>query len=124
MKSLGIVLIVLTGLLTFHPPHFLVEAGRHPSSVGSALLEVVLAVNLGAAVLAAVGIARNARWGWVLGVVIASLAVGLYLAQQTVGLPGLPRDRWEPSRIVSLVVEALFIAVAVRQLRHRDKPVG
>jgi hypothetical protein len=32
VKALGIVLIVVTGLLTFHPPHFLLEAGRHPGN--------------------------------------------------------------------------------------------
>jgi len=123
VKTLGIVLIVITGLLTFHPPHFLLEAGRHSISPGGYLLEIWLAVNLLAAVVAAVGIARSARWGWWLGIVVAVVAVGLYLLQQTIGLPGLPKNWVEPSRIVALAVEALFVAVAVRQLGRRGAPV-
>ena len=62
VKTLGIVLIVVTGLLTFHPPHFLLEAGRHPGSVGTVLLEIGLAVNLAAALVAAA--AAPARAGF------------------------------------------------------------
>jgi hypothetical protein len=47
------------------------------------------------------------------------IAVALYLVQQTIGLPGLPKNWVEPSRLVSLAVQALFIALAIRQLRHR-----
>jgi hypothetical protein len=60
------------------------------------------------------------------GLAIACLGVGLYLAQETVGLPGLPRSWWEPSRIVTLAVETLFVIVAIPQWsrlraeRHRD----
>jgi hypothetical protein len=67
-----------------------------------------------------VAIWRGTRWGWILGIVIASVAIGLYLAQQTVGLPGLPKNWVEPSRIVALVIQALFVALATRQLRWPD----
>jgi hypothetical protein len=118
MKTLGIVFIVVTGLLTFHPPHFLLEAGKHSIGQGVYLLDCGLAANLlAAAVVAAIGIARNARWGWWLGIVLAAVAVGLYLLQQTIGLPGLPRNWADPSRIVALAVEAVFVAVAVCQFR-------
>src|SRR6266545_2377591 len=120
VKTLGIVLIVVTGLLTFHSPHFLLEPGRYPgTSAGAVVLEIALAVNLLAALLAAVGIWRDAKWGWPLGIVIAVVAVALYLVQQTIGLPGLPKNWVEPSRLVSLAVQALFIALAIRQIRHR-----
>ena len=119
VKTLGIVLIVVTGLLTFHPPHVLLE-GRHPSNAAASLLEIGLAVNLVAALVAAVAIWRGTRWGWILGIVIASVAIGLYLAQQTVGLPGLPKNWVEPSRIVALVIQALYIALAIGQLHRPD----
>ena len=64
VKTLGIVLIVITGLLTFHPPHFLLEAGRRPGNTAGILLEIGLAVNLLAALAAATGMWRGARWAW------------------------------------------------------------
>jgi hypothetical protein len=75
------------------------------------LLELVLLVNLLGAVLAAVGIYHNLRWGWLLGVLIVGVSFVLYVAQETVGLPGLPKMWWEPSRTVSLIVEALFVVL-------------
>ena len=94
MKTLGIVLIVVTGLLTFHPPHFLLEAGRRPASATAVVLEIGLAVNLLAALIAAVGIARNARWGWALGIVIAVAAVVLYLISRPSGCLAYRRTGW------------------------------
>ena len=40
----------------------------------------------------------------------------LYESQETAGLPGLPKARLEPSRIVALLVEAVFVMLAVRRL--------
>jgi hypothetical protein len=120
-KGTGIVLIVMVGLLNFHVPHFLLES---PKSFGSAssLLELALFTNVLGAVVAAVGIFRNRRWGWLLGILIAGISFVLYLAQETVGLPGLPKVWWEPSRIVSLMVEGLFAVLASSQVvRSRRK---
>jgi uncharacterized membrane protein YhdT len=114
-KGTGIVLIVIVGLLNFHVPHFLIES---PKSFGSAssLLELALSANLLGAAVAAVGIYRNRRWGWLLGILLAGICFVLYLAQETVGLPGLPQTWWEPSRIVSLMVEGLFVVLASSQV--------
>jgi hypothetical protein len=111
----GIVLITLTGLLNFHVPHFLVESPR-VAGPGSSLLELVFLANLLGALAAAVGIARHRRWGWLLGVLIAGVSALLYVAQETVGLPGLPQRWLEPSRILALIVEATFVALARSQL--------
>ena len=101
-KTLGIVLIVIVGLLNFHLPLFLLE---RPTSAGDeAYLEFVFLANLLGAVIAAVAIWRNRRLGWLLGVLVVRLSFVLYVTQETVGLPGLPKNWWEPSRIVSLVV--------------------
>lgn len=89
-KLLGTILIIIIGLLNFHIPHFLIETGNASAS-GSRLLEVVFMVNLSGALGAAVGISGSARWGWLLGIVVAIASVILYLAQETVGLPGLPK---------------------------------
>jgi hypothetical protein len=120
-KALGIVLIVIVGLFNFHVPHFLIEPA---TSVGdkSYLLELVFLTNLLGGLAAAAGIYRNGRWGWFLGMVIAGTSFTLYLAQETVGLPGLPKVWLEPSRIVSLVVEVLFVLVAWYQVvRSRER---
>jgi uncharacterized membrane protein YhdT len=114
------VLIILVGLLNVHVPHFLLEA---PKSFGAAstLLELVLFVVLLGAVVAAAGIFAHQRWGWLLGLLIVALSVVLYLAQETVGLPGLPKNWWEPSRIVSLLLEGLFVVEACFQLGRREQ---
>jgi hypothetical protein len=53
---------------------------------------------------------------------MAGTSFTLYLSQETVGLPGLPKVWLEPSRIVSLVVEALFVLVAWYQvIRSRER---
>jgi hypothetical protein len=44
------------------------------------------------------------------------LSFALHVGQETVGLPGLPKNWLEPSRIVSLIIEALFTLVAANQL--------
>jgi hypothetical protein len=120
-KGTGIVLIVLVGVLNFHVPHFLLESPRSFSSASS-LLELALFANVLGAVVAACGIFRDRRWGWLLGILIAAISCLLYLAQETVGLPGLPRMWWEPSRIVSLMVEGLFVVLASSQaVRSRRK---
>ncbi len=118
VKVLGILLIVIIGLLNFHIPHFLLES-RNTSSASSDLLELVLLANVIGALVAAVGILRDVRWAWYVGVVVVGIAVVLYLAQETVGLPGLPKAWLEPSRIVALLVEALFVILAWRQLGRR-----
>lgn len=107
--------MVMVGLLNFHPPHFLFEAGN---SFGTAdrILELGLLANLLGAVAAAIGIDHNQRWGWVLGVLIAIFSFALYVAQETVGLPGLPQTWWEPSRIVSAIIEVAYVVLALPQL--------
>lgn len=113
---LGIVLIIVVGVLNFHPPHFLLESATTTDTVGARLLEVGLLADLVAAVIAAVGVYRGARWGWLLGIAVAAVGAGLYVLQETVGLPGLPTMWWEPSRIVTLAAEITFVIVALRQL--------
>jgi len=114
-RAVGAVLILLVGLFSFHIPHFLFEGGA--TSSGSGLLEGVFLLNLVGAVVAAVGTYVSARWGWDIGLLVVALSFVLYVAQETVGLPGLPQNWFEPSRILSLVFEAAFLAVAWRSRR-------
>ena len=56
---------------------------------------------------------------WVFGsFVAAGMAIGFVLSR-TVGLPGFHESDWELSGVVSLLLELLFMAVAVVGLRSR-----
>jgi hypothetical protein len=56
---------------------------------------------------------------WVFGsFVVAGMAIGFVLSR-TVGLPGFHESDWELSGVLSLLLELLFIAVAVASLRSR-----
>lgn len=111
----GTVLVIVIGLLNFHVPHFLFQAPGAGGRAGYGL-EAVLALNVAAAVVAAVGIARRRRWGWIVGVVVTVVSLALWLAQETVGLPGLPQAWTEPSRLLAAVVECAYLVLAGRRL--------
>jgi len=68
------------------------------------------------ALIAAAGIQEEQSvWGWGLGALIAVATLAGYLANITVGLPGLPPqpEAWhEPMGRVALIAEALMIAAA------------
>jgi hypothetical protein len=71
--------------------------------------------NFVGAIVAAVGIFLHRTRGWALGILVAAGAFIAYIISRTVGIFGLPPDVWtEPLGIASLVVEALFIVVALR----------
>jgi len=107
---IGIVLVVITGLLNFHIPHFLIE--NNQLSGASRFVELVFLVNLIGSLVAAAGIYGQKRWGWRLGIFICIISALLWLLQETVGLPGLPQQWFEPSRIVSLLIELAFVVIA------------
>jgi hypothetical protein len=116
-RIIAIILILITGLLNFHIPHFLTES-NHLTGVSNAI-EVTYLINLLAVLAAAVGLYCDQHWGWTLGVLVALFSAFLWLLQKTVGLPGLPRTWLEPSRIVSLIIEGLFLLYAYRYFRTR-----
>jgi hypothetical protein len=80
-------------------------------------LGVLFAVNFVATAVAAVGIYRNRQWGWWLGVAIAVIALVLYVARGTVGLPAVEAEELlEPLGAVTKAVELLFLGVAAAWL--------
>ncbi len=106
----GVVLIVITGIIHF------IDA---PDNFNQATYKGVLFVLNGfGALLAAYGIFRGASWGWLLGLLIAGGAILGYIVSRTIGLPGLPVDaHWlEPMGVLSLVVEGVFVLLAVKAL--------
>jgi hypothetical protein len=91
---------------------------EHPDARGYAAHPgLLLMASALAAVCAAVAIRRNRRWGWQLGVGVAAVAGLLYVMQETIGLPGFPQTWWEPTRLLSLLLCALFVLLARGQLR-------
>lgn len=71
------------------------------------------------ALLACFGVWKNARWSWLLGLLVMGGALLAYVASRTVGLPGLPSepDAWlEPSGVLSLVAEAGFVLLSLPTL--------
>ena len=104
----GILLILATGLIHF------IEA---PDSFGDAIYKGLLFIANGVgAIVAAYGIYRRASWGWTLGLLVAGGALVAYVLSRTVGLPNLEAepDKWfEPIGAASLVVEALFVLLAL-----------
>lgn len=111
----GIGLIVATGLIHLvETPEYL---GEMP------YIGVLFALSVVGALLAAFGIDRGERWGWVLGVVVAGGSLVGYLLSRTIGLPLFRENTWaafaEPVGLLSLLVEGLFLAVAAPVLFGR-----
>ncbi len=100
----GIFLITALGLI------HLLEAPEELEEV--TYLGLLFLANFGGAVVAAIGIYRNYRWGWLLGVLVAGGAFVGYVVSCTVGLPGLEVEEWlQPLGLLSLLVEGLFIGL-------------
>ncbi len=111
----GIVLIVATGLihLITTPHHF--EAATY--------MGWLFLANFLGSLVAAVGIYREALWGWLLGVLIAGGAFVLFLISRTIGLPEAAEfvGRWSTWGIISLIVEGLFVALFLSVVTLRGR---
>ena len=91
-------------------------------------LLVIAAIS---ALIAATGIQEGApSWGWGLGSIVVVAALGGYLANSTVGLPGLPAEGqgWRnPLALVALVAEGGLVVLAAGAFsiaRRRLRPVS
>jgi hypothetical protein len=82
---------------------------------------MLVAAALGSVAAAAVGIARGHRVGRIVGVGVSAVTWVLYVVQETVGLPGLSRDWWEPTRLLALVLSGLFVVLAIHPLCRSDQ---
>src|SRR5215211_1570176 len=100
----GTSLIAVVGLI------HLLEAPEELEEV--TYLGLLFLANFGGAVVAAIGIYRNYRWGWSLVALVAGGAFVGYVVSRTIGLPGMPVEEWlEPLGVLSLLVEGLFIGL-------------
>jgi hypothetical protein len=116
LRIVGAVFIFLVGLI-----HLLVTPEYYGFAAYTGLL---MLANFAGSIISAVGIYQGRVWGWWLGVVTAGGAFLAYIESRTLGLPGLPS--WEPFTeppgLLSLVVEAIFVGLAMRVLaRERRK---
>ena len=68
-------------------------------------------------VVAAFGILRGRRWGWILGAAVTGGAMLAYLADGTVGLPGMEAGNLlEPVGVLAKTLEALFLVLCAFEL--------
>ncbi len=99
-------LIALTGLI-----HFFLTPEHFKEATWVALLFLC---NIGAALVAAVNISRDALWGWVLGAITAGGAFAMYVLSRALTLPRYPEatGKWEePLGVFSLIVEGSFVVL-------------
>jgi hypothetical protein len=83
-------------------------------------LGVLFLANALGAVVAIGGIIRDMVWGWLLGVLVAGGAIIAYVVSRAVGMPGFANAPWfESIDVLALVVEAAFVAIAVKMLSKR-----
>jgi hypothetical protein len=103
----GISLILIVGLIHLIDSPEDLEEGSYQG--------FLFLANFLGAIMAAVGIYRGDRWGWVLGFLVAGGAFVGYVISRTVGLPGLPVEtEWlEPLGVLSLIVEGLFVGLCL-----------
>ena len=86
LQWLGIGLLILIAVI-----HLYMAPAEYEES---ALLGYLFAANFFAALVAAVGIRRQATWGWVLGFWVAGGAIAGYIVTRTVGMPGMEPEEW------------------------------
>jgi hypothetical protein len=80
----------------------------------SALLGYLFVANFLAALVAVVGIRRQAAWGWVLGFWVAGGAIVGYIVTRTVGMPGMEPEEWlYPVGVLSIALEIAFLVLFV-----------
>ncbi|MFL6043172.1 MAG: hypothetical protein ACJ740_17445 [Gaiellales bacterium] len=65
---------------------------------------------------------RETTFGWLLGSAAAACMFAGFILSRTVGLPGFHESEWELSGLVTLVLEAGFIAAAVAALSRSSQP--
>lgn len=106
-RWLGVGLSLAVALLHF------VEAPEYYDEVR--YIGILFVLNAIGALVAAIGIQRQQRWGWTLGALMAAGAFVAYVVSRTVGLPGFHEtgleEMIEPAGVLSLAVEAAFMAV-------------
>ena len=80
-------------------------------------LGLLFVADFAGSAVAAFGILRGQRWGWILGALVAAGAFVAYLLDGTVGLPGMEAGGLlEPAGILAKTLEALFLVLCAFEL--------
>src|ERR671910_3577867 len=115
LRIVGVALISLVGLI-----HLLVTLEYYGFA---AYLGLLIFANFAGSMVSTLGIYQGREWGWWLGVVMAGGAFLAYIESRTLGLPGLPS--WEPFTeppgLLSLLLEATFVALAAYVLGRKRR---
>lgn len=86
----------------------------------AAYLGLLFVADFVGSAVAAFGILRGQRWGWVLGALVATGAFVAYLIDGTVGLPGMEAGGLlEPLGVLAKTLEALFLVLCGFELFDR-----
>jgi hypothetical protein len=114
----GIAFMLVTSFV-----HLVVTPYAFEDAMYKGLLFVVGAIS---ALIAAMGIQEGHWvWGWGLASIVAGAIFAGYLANVTIGLPGLPAQpgAWQdPLGLIALVAEGLMIALAAWALHAARSP--
>lgn len=116
MRWIAVGSVLLVGVLGLHLPRYLAETAAPARYLGYPGL--VLVVLMIAAMVAAVGIAADRRYGWRLGIAVAAATWVFYVVQETGGLPGLEENWREPTRLLSLLLSGVVAVIAFRRIRR------
>jgi hypothetical protein len=104
LRWAGIGLIFLIGVI-----HLYMASAEYEEA---AILGYLFVANFLGAMVAAVGIRRQAAWGWVVGFWVAGGAIVGYIVTRTIGTPGMAPAEWlYPVGIVAFTLEIAFVAV-------------
>lgn len=87
-------------------------------------LGLLFVANFLGSAASAFGIYRRAWWGWPLGLVMAGGAFVMYMESRTIGLPGLNEGWLDPPGVLSLILEALFVALYLRGASRATSNAG
>jgi hypothetical protein len=87
-------------------------------------LGLLFIVNFLGSTASAIGIYRGEWWGWPLGVLMAAGSFFMYIESRTIGLPMLNEGWLDPPGILSLIVEAIFVALYLWGVRRRTPESG
>jgi len=121
LRGFAIFLIIELGLVHyFSAQHEFEEAW---------ILGYLFVANSLCALVAAYGIYRQKRWGWMLGLLIALGSLTGYVWSRTIGLPFLPPEEWlYPWGVTSVISEVLFcmlVPLYAWQVGHtRSEPIS